>query len=85
MSCAKACGNSGTLGDTKRGQAGSRLREKAIGMAVVAASEFDEEIAIGHAAGQTQGAHGGFGAAGDEPDFLQKRNRAVDERRELEF
>src|SRR6202008_1960031 len=52
---------------------------------MIPATEFNDVIAIGDAARQTDGAHGGFGATGDEADFFEPRDGAIDERSELDF
>ena len=77
--------DAGTLGDAERGETGAGLGEKAVGVAVVAAFKFDEQIASGETASEAERAHGGFGAAGDEADFLQERNGAANLLRELDF
>ena len=44
--------------------------EEGIDMAVIAAFEFEDEVAFGEAAGEADTGHGGFGAAVDHADFL---------------
>jgi len=68
------------FGDAEGGQAGAGLGEKAVGVSVVAAFKFQDEIALGDAASETDRAHGGFGAAGDEADFFDCRDGAGDQR-----
>ena len=77
--------NARAFGDAERGEAGACLREKAVGVAVIAACKFNDEVAAGEAAGQTDGAHGGFSAAGDETDFIEERDGAADALSELHF
>ena len=50
--------------------AGTGLDQQGVGVAVVAALEFDDLVAAGVATGQTDGAHGGFGAGVDHPHLL---------------
>src|SRR5258705_11221882 len=54
-------------------------------MTVVAALKFYDQVAACEAAGEAKGAHGGFGAAGDEANFLHERNRVADALGELDF
>ena len=75
-------GNAGALGDTKCGEAGAGFGEEAVGMTVIAAAEFHDVIALGDAAREADGAHGGFGAAGYETDFFEPGDGAVDQRGE---
>src|SRR4029077_17158312 len=73
------------FGDAKSGEAGAGLREKTIGMSVVAGFKFYKKVALGHAAREAHRAHGGFGAAGHEADFFDERNRARNQRGEFQF
>ncbi len=61
------------------------MREKTVGVSVVAALKFQNEIALGDAAREAHRAHGGFGAAGDETDFFDERNRTRDQRSQFDF
>ena len=54
--------HAGRVGDAEGGDAGAGLHQKAIGVAVVAAFELDDEIAAGGGAGDADGAHGGLRA-----------------------
>ena len=54
-------------------------------MAVIAAFKLQNEIALGEAAGEANGAHGGFGAAGNEANLFDERNRRGDQRCEFQF
>ena len=54
-------------------------------MAVIAAFEFQEQIAPGDAAGEAERAHGGFGAARYEANFFEKRNGVANQCGELKF
>jgi len=77
--------DAGAFGDAERGQAGAGLREKTVGVSVVAAFKFQDEIALGDAAREAHRAHGGFGAAGDEADFLDEGDGAGDQRGEFQL
>ena len=78
-------GDAGAFRDAERGEAGAGLGEKTVGVSVVAAFKFQDEIAFGDAARETHRAHGGFGAARDEADFLDEGNGARDQRGEFEL
>ena len=52
---------------------------------MVAAFKFQDEIALRYAAREAHRAHGGFGAAGDETNFLDGRNRPGNQRGEFDF
>src|ERR1700722_19222997 len=54
-------------------------------MAVVATFELNDEIALSDAAGEADGAHGRFGAAGNEANFFDEGNRFGDQSRKLQF
>src|SRR4029434_2263128 len=60
-------------------------RQEAVGVTVVAPFEFDDQVASGKSASEAQSAHRCFGAARDEADLLQERNRTADTVRELHF
>ena len=51
-------------------QAAARFHQQAVGMAVVAALEFDDFVAAGKAARQTDSRHGGFRARADQTHLL---------------
>ena len=59
-------GHAGRAGDAEGGHAGAGFDEKAVGVAVVAALEFDDELAAGGGAGQADGRHGGLSAGADK-------------------
>ena len=46
----------------ERQRAGAGFHQEAVGVAVIATFEFDDFVAMGEAARQANGAHGGFGA-----------------------
>src|SRR5260370_3368261 len=50
-------GNSWTFGNSKRCQAGTRLRQETVRVSVIAALEFNDEIALRHSSRQTHCAH----------------------------
>ena len=52
---------------------GAGRHQQMIGVAVVAAGKFDDEIAPGGGARQADGAHGGLGARGHEPHLFESR------------
>jgi len=81
----KSLWDAGAFGDAERGETGAGLGEKAVGMSVVAACKFDDQIASGKSASEAQGTHRGFCAAGNEADFFKKRNGAADALRKLNF
>ena len=62
--------NAGRARVTEREHSGARLHEKTVGVTVVAALELDNLVAARVAAGETDRAHAGFGAGGDETDGL---------------
>ncbi len=77
--------HAGARSDSQRGEARARLREKAVGVAVVAAFEFYDEVAAGGGAREPHGAHGGFGARTDETNLFAGRNGLADARGKLHF
>ena len=64
-------GHTGGAGDGEGGKAGTGGGQEGVGMAVVAAHELEHLVAAGDAAGQAQGAHGGFGAGVDHAHHFQ--------------
>ena len=62
--------HAGRRGDAKRGEARARLGKKAVAVAVIAALEFDDQVAAGGRARQAHRAHGRFGARADEAHAL---------------
>ena len=60
------------------GEARPCLHEEGVGVAVVAAGELDESIAMCKGSRKPHRGHRGLGARGDEPDPLDRRHR-VDE------
>jgi len=63
-------GDSGGTGDAEGGDAGAGFDEEAVGVAVVAALEFDDDFAVGGGAGEADGGHGGLGAGADEAELF---------------
>ncbi len=74
-----------TFGYAQRCKARTGLRQKAVGVAVVAPFELYDEIALGDSAGEAHGAHRGFSAARNEAHFFDEGNRFGDERGELQL
>ncbi len=64
-------GHAGRGGVAEGEHAAAGFDQQAVGVAVVAAFEFDEQVAPGVAARQADGAHGGFGAGGDEAHHVE--------------
>ena len=85
MSWASDSGDAGAFGDAERGEAGAGVGEEAVGVAVIAAAEFEDVVALGDATGEANSGHGGFGAAGDEADFFERGDGAIDEGGEFDF
>ena len=63
-------------------QARARLHEHAIAMAVVAAIEFQDSVAMGEAARGPERAHHGFGAAAHEAQFFNEGHHGLDAARQ---
>ncbi|MCY1429020.1 hypothetical protein D9M71_449230 [compost metagenome] len=59
--------------------AGTGFHQQAVGVAVVAALELDDAVATGEAAGQTDGAHGRFGAGADHAHHFHRRHQRADQ------
>ncbi len=64
----------GAARDRQRGDAGAGLNEQRVGVSVIAAVEFDDEVAPGGGPGHPQGAHGRLRAAVDEPQAFDRRH-----------
>ena len=67
----------------ERGHARAGLHQKAVGVAVVAARELEDELALGGRPGHPHRAHRRLGAAVHEPDHLERRHPAPHELCEL--
>ena len=63
-------GHAGRSRNAKSRDAGAGFHQQAVGVAVVAALEFDDEFAAGGGAGQADGGHGGLSAGADEAHFF---------------
>ncbi len=63
-------GHAGRAGNAEGGDARAGFDQKAVGVAVIAALEFDDDFAAGGGAGQADGGHGGLSAGADEAQFL---------------
>ncbi len=77
--------NAGGIGKAESRDAGSGFDEQRIDVAVIAAFELDGEVAAGEAAGDAQGAHGGFGAGVDQAHHLHGGHDLADGLGELDF
>ena len=77
--------NAGARRNAKRREAGAGFDEKTIGVAVVAALEFEDQIALGEGARDADGGHGRFGAGADEADAFDRRDGARDALAQLDF
>ena len=66
-------------------RAGARFHQQAVGMAVVAAFEFDDFVATGKAARQTDGAHGGFGTGVHHTHHVHGRHQFGNQLRHFHF
>ena len=82
---AKARGHAGGIGDAQRGHAGAGFDQQRIDVAVIAAFEFDGEIAAGESARHAQSAHGGFGAGVDQAHHFHGRNDLRDQLGQFDF
>ena len=69
----------------KSRQARTRLDQKCVGMAVVAAFKLDQFAAPGGATRQTDGAHRGFGAGADQPHHVHAGHQFEDFFGQLDF
>ena len=59
--------------------------EHGVGVAVVAALEFDDEVAAGESSREADGGHAGFGAGGDEAELFDGGKATCDELSEVGF
>jgi hypothetical protein len=69
----------------ERRRAGAGLHEHAVRMAVVAALELEDVVALREAPRHPQGAHAGFGAAGHQAELLERRDRGRQELGHFDF
>ena len=60
------------------GEAGAGLGEQRVGVAVVAARELEDAVAVGRAAREPDRAHRGLRAGRDQPHLLHRRHRVHD-------
>ncbi len=77
--------HAGRIGLAKGQRARAGLHQQPVGVAVVAAIEFDEHVATRCGPGQAQCGHGGFGAGGDEADQIDTWKRLLDQVSEFDF
>ena len=77
--------NARARGNAQRRKPRARLDEKAIGMAVIAAFEFQDQVALGKSARDANRGHRRFGAGADEANALDRRHRAGDALAQFDF
>ena len=77
--------HAGRRRDAERREPGARAREQRVGVAVVAAGELEDAVALREAAREPQRAHRRLGARRDEPHLLDRRHRVGDLRGELDL
>ena len=66
-------------------RAGAGFDQQAVGVAVVAAFKFDDFVAVGVTARQTDGAHGGFGSRVHHPHHVHGRHQFGNQLRHFNF
>ena len=66
-------------------RAGACFHQQTVGVTVIAAFEFDDFVAMGIAACQTDGAHGGFGAGVHHPHHIHGGHQLGDQLRHFDF
>src|SRR3984957_20058003 len=71
--------------DAECREARAGFDQKAVGMPVVTAFEFQQQVTLGEPARRAHRAHGGFGAGADKSDALDRGQRANDLLAELGF
>ena len=77
--------DAGTVGLSVGKSAAARVDEERIDMPMIAAFKFDDLVAPGEAARQSNARHGRFGPAVDHPDLFNRRNPATDQFRHLDL
>jgi len=77
--------DTGGAGDAEGGYSAAGFDEHAVGVAVVAALEFDDEVAAGESSCEAYGGHASFGAGGDETELFDGGEAARDEFGEIGF
>lgn len=78
-------GDAGAVRPAEGGGTGTGADQETVGMAVVAALEFDDFIAARKAAGDAQGTHSGFRAGVDHAQFFYRRIDGSDEPGDFRF
>ena len=82
---AEGLGDTLGIGDPKGGEPGTGLHQQGIHVAVIAAFEFDDEVAAGEAARHPDGRHGGFGAGVHQAHHFDRRHGAANGLRQFDF
>src|SRR5260370_6696323 len=77
--------HSRTLRNTKRSEAGTRLRQKTVRMPVIAAFEFDNKVSLRRPARQPYSAHRCFCAARNKANLFNTWNRPRNQRGQLQL
>ena len=75
----------GLSGSDEREHAAAGRRKERVGVAVVAADELDDLLALREATGHAHGAHRGLGAGVDHAHHLDRRHGLADEARQLDL
>ena len=85
VSAAAPVGTPGEEGIPSVARPGAGAREQRVGVAVVAAGELEDPVALRERARQPQRAHRGLGPGGDEPHLLDRGHGVDDLRGELDL
>src|SRR6185312_9851224 len=78
-------GDPGGGGEPQGGDAGARIGEEQVGVAMVTAGKFENPVAAGEASRQAYGGHRGLGAGVDEAEHLDVRQGGVKKFGEFEL
>ena len=78
MSAVTLVGHARARRDPERGEPGAGAREQRVDVAVVAAGELEDPVAVGDAAREADRAHRRLRAGRDEPHQLDRRHRVDD-------
>ena len=71
-------GNAGRAGNAEGRNAGAGFDQQPVGVAVIAALEFDDDLAAGRGARHANGRHGGLGAGADKAHSFDGRIAGAD-------
>ena len=80
-----AFGDTGAVGASKGGGAGTGFHQKAVAVSMIAAFKFQDLVPAGIASGGTESAHGGFGAGVDHAHFFNGWINLVDKFGDFRF